>query len=187
MKKASWAAAGLAAAALAWISACASNPPAPTALAIIESRSGSTVTGKVVFTQLSSGETRAEVWIANATPGTHGLHIHEKGDCSAPDATSAGGHFNAAGNPHAAPADKTRHNGDFGNIEIGADGKGQMTITTDMLTVTPGPNCVVGKSVIFHEKADDLKTQPTGAAGARYGCGVVIETPTGNASAIKIR
>ena len=62
-----------------------------------------------------------------------------------------------------------------------------MTITTDMLTVTPGPNCVVGRSVVFHEKADDLKTQPTGDAGARYGCGTVVETPTGKASAIKVR
>lgn len=187
MKKGFWAAAGLAAAVLVGIAACASSKPDPTALAIIESKSGSPVTGKVIFTQQPSGETRAEVWISNATPGQHGLHIHEKGDCSAPDATSAGGHFNAAGNPHASPSDKARHNGDFGNIEIGADGKGHMVITTDMLTVLPGPNCVVGKSVVFHEKADDLKTQPTGAAGARFGCGVVVETPTGGASQIKVR
>ncbi|HEY1434152.1 MAG TPA: superoxide dismutase family protein, partial [Thermoanaerobaculia bacterium] len=87
----------------------------------------------------------------------------------------------------AAPTDKAHHNGDFGNIEIGADGKGHMVITSDMLSVTEGPNSVVGKSVIFHEKADDLKTQPTGASGARYGCGVVILTPTGSASEIKIK
>jgi len=187
MKKGTWVAAGLAVAAMTGILACASSKPDPTALAIIEPRSDSKVSGKVIFTQQASGQTTAEVWIANATPGTHGLHIHEKGDCSAPDAASAGGHFNPAGNPHAAPTDKARHNGDFGNIEIGADGKGHMTITTDMLTVTDGPNCVVGKSVIFHEKADDLKTQPTGASGARYGCGVVILTPTGNASEIRIK
>jgi len=163
-----------AAAALAWASACASsNASAPTARTTIESRSGSKVTGRAVFTQLPSGQTKAEVWIENATPGIHGLHIHEKGDCSAPDGTSAGGHFNSAGNPHAAPADKARHNGDFGNIEIGADGKGHLAMTSDLLTVTPGPNSVVGKAVIFHEKADDLKTQPTGAAGARFGCGVI--------------
>ncbi len=174
MKKGSFAIAGLAAAALAWISACASSSAtAPTAHATIESRSGSMVTGRAVFTELPSGQTKAEVWIENASPGTHGLHIHDKGDCSAPDAASAGGHFNAAGNPHAGPADKAHHNGDFGNIEIGADGKGHLEITTDMLTVKPGPNCVVGKAVIFHEKPDDLKTQPTGAAGARFGCGVI--------------
>src|SRR5215831_5337472 len=169
----------------AW--ACASVPPDQTALAIIESKSNSTVTGKAIFTQQSDGKTRVEVTISGATPGTHGLHIHEKGDCSAPDATSAGGHFNAAGNPHAAPTDVKRHNGDLGNIEIGADGKGSLTIETDMLTVAPGPDSVIGKSVIFHEKADDLKTQPTGNAGARWGCGVVVLTPTGNANAQKVR
>jgi Cu-Zn family superoxide dismutase len=169
----------------AW--ACASSKPDPTALAIIEPKSGSNISGKVIFTQLPSGETRVEANISGATPGKHGFHIHEKGDCSAADATSAGGHFNAAGNPHAAPDDAKRHNGDFGNIEIGADGKGKMTMTTNMLTVIPGPNSVVGKSVIFHEKEDDLKTQPTGNAGARFGCGVVVETPTGNASEIKVR
>ena len=149
----------LAAAALMWVGGCssASAAAAPEAKATIESRSGSKVTGKAVFTELPSGAVKVEVWIENATPGTHGLHIHEKGDCSAPDAASAGAHFNAAGNPHAAPSDKAHHNGDFGNI----------------LTVKPGPNSVVGKSVIFHEKADDLKTQPSGAAGGRFGCGVV--------------
>jgi len=166
---------------------CASSTPDPTALAIIESKSDSKVTGKAIITQLPSGQVRVEVTISGATPGTHGLHIHDKGDCSAPDATSAGGHFNAAGNPHAAPSDAKRHNGDLGNIEIGKDGTGKLVITTDMLTVTEGPNSVVGRSVIFHEKADDLKTQPTGNAGARWGCGVVVSTPTGNANAQKVR
>src|SRR5512144_3309844 len=100
----------------AW--ACASSKPDPTALAIIEPKSGSNVSGKVIFTQLPSGETRVEANVQNATPGKHGFHIHEKGDCSAADATSAGGHFNAAGNPHAAPDDVKRHNGDFGNLEL---------------------------------------------------------------------
>jgi superoxide dismutase, Cu-Zn family len=186
MKKTLRVAAILAAAALTGMAGCASSTPDPTALAIIESRSDSKVTGKAIFTQLPDGKTRVEVWISNATPGTHGLHVHEKGDCSAPDATSAGGHFNAASHPHAAPADPARHNGDLGNIEIGADGKGTLVITSDLLTVTDGPNSVVGKAVIFHDKADDLKTQPTGNAGARFGCGVVILTPTGNANAQRI-
>jgi Cu-Zn family superoxide dismutase len=165
----------LAAAALMWLGvwSSASAASAPEAKATIESRSGSKVTGKAVFTELPSGAVKVEVWIENATLGTHGLHLHEKGDCSAPDAASAGPHFNAAGNPHAGPAEKGRHNGDLGNIEVGADGKGHLEITSDMLTVKPGPNSVVGKSVVFHEKADDLKTQPSGAAGGRFGCGVV--------------
>jgi superoxide dismutase, Cu-Zn family len=139
----------------------------------IESKSGSKVTGKAVFTELPSGGTKIEIWIENATPGTHGIHLHEKGDCSAPDASSAGSHFNPSGHPHAGPADAKHHNGDWGNITIGADGKGHLELTSDMLTVKPGPNSVVGKAVVFHEKADDLKSQPTGDAGGRYGCGVV--------------
>jgi Cu-Zn family superoxide dismutase len=182
--------AALAGAALAWIAGCASSgSKAPQAMATIVSASGTKVQGRASFTQLAEGGVKAEVWIENATPGTHGLHLHEKGDCSAPDAASAGGHFNAAGNPHAAPTDKARHNGDLGNIEVGADGKGHLEITSDLLTVSPGPDSVVGRSIVFHEKADDLKTQPTGAAGARYGCGVILAKGSGegNASAIKIR
>jgi len=154
-------------------SAASNSASAPSAKATIESKSGSKATGRAVFTELPSGGVKAEIWVENATPGTHGLHIHEKGDCSAPDGTSAGGHFNAAGNPHAAPADKARNTGDLGNIEVGADGKGHLEIVSDLLTVKPGPNSVVGRSVVFHEKADDLKTQPTGNAGGRFGCGVV--------------
>jgi len=166
--------AGLAAAALVSVSGFAlPEEAAHQAEAKIESRSGSSVTGRAVFTELASGGVRVEIWIENATPGAHGLHLHENGDCSAPDATSAGGHFNPSGNPHAGPVEHARHAGDLGNIEIDADGKGHLEIRSDMLTVKPGPNSVVGRAVVFHEKADDLKTQPTGAAGARQGCGVI--------------
>jgi Cu-Zn family superoxide dismutase len=157
--------------ALLWAAARAAQ--APQARATIEPRSGSTVTGTATFTELPSGAVKVSVQIEKAPPGTHGLHIHEKGDCSAPDATSAGGHFNPTTMPHAGPMDKEHHAGDLGNIEIGADGKGHLEIETSMLTVKPGPNSVVGRSVIFHEKPDDLKTQPTGNAGGRLGCGVI--------------
>ncbi len=165
---------GIASGALVGLS-CASLAASDGAKAttVIESKSGSRVTGKATFTELASGGTRAEISIENATPGIHGLHLHEKGDCSAPDASSAGAHFNASGNPHAGPQDAKHHNGDFGNITIGADGKGHLEITSDLLTVKPGPNSVVGKSVVFHEKADDLKSQPSGDAGGRLGCGVI--------------
>ena len=86
---------------------------------------------------------------------------------------SAGGHFNPTGAPHAGPMAAMHHAGDLGNIEIGANGKGDLDITSTMLTVAPGPNSVVGRSVIFHEKADDMTTQPTGNAGGRLACGVI--------------
>ena len=104
--------------------------------------------------------------------GAHGIHIHEIGKCEVPF-MSAGGHFNPMGMEHAGPADEKHHAGDLGNIEVQTGGTGDLTITSKMLTVQSGPNSVVGRSVIFHEKADDLKTQPTGNAGGRLGCGVI--------------
>ena len=158
------------------LSGCASSakaPEGPQAKATIEARSDSTATGTATFTELPTGGVRVHVHIEKAPPGTHGLHIHEKGDCSDPKAASAGGHFNPGGMPHAGPMDTKRHAGDLGNIEIGANGTGDLDITSDMLTVKPGPNSVVGRAVVFHEKADDLTTQPTGNAGGRFGCGVI--------------
>ena len=171
-------AAGLVAAAgIAFTVGCASSkatPPADAqARATIEPRSGSNVRGWAAFSDRSTGGVRVEVHIENAPPGVHGLHVHETGDCSAPDASSAGGHFNPGGMPHAAPSDTSRHAGDLGNITIEANGTGHLELVSDLLTVRTGPNSVVGKAVIFHEKADDLKTQPTGDAGGRLGCGVV--------------
>ena len=142
------------------------------AKATIAAKSGSTVTGTATFTELPNG-VQVVVDIEQASPGTHGLHLHEKGDCSAPDAMSAGAHFNPAGNPHAGPRDKARHNGDFGNIEVGPDGKGHLELMDDLLTVKPGSTSVVGRSIIFHAQTDDLKTQPAGNSGARLGCGVI--------------
>jgi len=140
--------------------------------ATLEPKSGSTVRGTATFTEVPSG-VRVQVHIENAPPGTHGLHVHEKGDCSDPEAKSAGGHFNPGGMPHAGPMAGSRHAGDLGNIEIGANGQGDLDVRTDLLTIKPGPNSVIGRAVIFHEKADDLTTQPTGNAGGRLACGVV--------------
>jgi Cu-Zn family superoxide dismutase len=170
-------AAGLAAAAgISLLAGCASTAkpaPGPQARATIEARSGSNVSGWATFTDRSTGGVAVVVHIENAPPGTHGLHVHEKGDCSAPDASSAGGHFNPGGMPHAGPTETHRHAGDLGNITIESNGTGHLELVTDLLTVRPGPNSVVGKSVVFHEKADDLTSQPTGNAGGRLGCGVV--------------
>ena len=129
------------------------------ARATIEPRSGSNVSGWATFTERSRGGVRIEVHIENATPGTHGIHLHEKGDCSAPDASSAGGHFNPGGMQHAGPMDAMRHAGDFGNITIEANGTGHLDLVSDVLTVRPGPNSVVGKAIVFHEKVDDPRRQ----------------------------
>ena len=104
--------------------------------------------------------------------GEHGFHVHEKGDCSAPDGTSAGGHFNPGGKPHAARDAAARHAGDLGNLKADPYGLARVDFVDSTLSLS-GADSIVGKAVIIHEKADDFTTQPTGNAGARQACGVI--------------
>lgn len=133
--------------------------------------SGSKVTGSVTFTSGADG-TKVVVDITGLTPGKHGLHIHEKGDCSAPDASSAGAHYNPMHSHHGGPATAERHAGDFGNIEADASGKVHVELKDKDLKLS-GADSIVGKSVVVHEKEDDLKTDPSGNSGARVACGVI--------------
>ena len=144
------------------------------AVAKLQAREGLEIVGTVSFVQSAPGEPVAiSAHIEGAPEGPHGFHVHEVGDCSAEDFTSAGGHFNPAGVPHAGPDDYERHAGDLGNVEVGAEGMGHYELTSDLLTVEDGPQSVVGRAVVLHEQMDDLVSQPTGAAGARLACGVV--------------
>ena len=111
--------------------------------------------------------------VTGLTPGKHGFHIHETGDCSAPDATSAGGHFNPEGKAHGAPNAPEHHAGDLGNIEADSSGTAKVDIHGGGLTLGSDANSVMGKAIIVHAAEDDLKTQPTGNAGARVACGVI--------------
>ena len=95
--------------------------PADRAHAAIEGRSGSTLTGTAEFT-VHGGMLMITVNVKGAPPGIHAVHIHEKGDCSAPDAMSAGGHFNPGGHQHGAPDAKEHHAGDLGNMTVAGDG-----------------------------------------------------------------
>lgn len=148
-------------------------PPAPAAgVAHAKIQSASGVGGTVTFSEQGSTVT-IEARLTGVAAGEHGFHVHETGVCTPPDYTSAGGHFNPTAAPHGAPSDAAHHAGDLGNITIAADGTGTLSIASSMLSVAAGPNAVVGKAVVVHEKADDLKTQPTGDAGGRVGCGVV--------------
>ena len=140
------------------------------AAANLEPKSGSRVTGTVTFTKMGN-EVQVVADIQNLTPGKHGFHIHEKGDCSAPDAMSAGPHFNPTHQHHDGTTGTKRHVGDFGNVEADASGKGHLEWKGKL--DLSGPNSIIGKSVIVHEKEDDLKTDPTGNSGARFACGVI--------------
>jgi superoxide dismutase, Cu-Zn family len=141
------------------------------AVATLNPATGSNVRGKIFFIP-DPGGVRVVGEVTGLTPGDHGFHIHEKGDCSAPDATSAGGHYNPSQSQHGAPTDMARHAGDFGNIV--ADNSGVAKFAhVDKVIKLDGPNSIIGKAVIVHGKADDLKSQPAGNAGPRVACGVV--------------
>jgi Cu-Zn family superoxide dismutase len=132
-------------------------------------------TGMAIFSE-KAGEITLQLDISKATPGVHAAHIHENGDCSAPDGSSAGGHWNPTEMDHGKWGEAPFHLGDLGNIEVGADGNGSLSLTTDRWTMgTSEPNDIVGHAIIIHVKEDDFTTQPTGAAGGRIACGVIVK------------
>ncbi|HVO72495.1 MAG TPA: superoxide dismutase family protein [Ignavibacteriaceae bacterium] len=141
------------------------------AYADLKPTKGNNVKGKVTFTKQRNG-IKVTADVEGLKPGKHGFHIHETGDCSAPDGSSAGGHFNPGHMNHGAPTDSVRHAGDLGNLEAGKNGKAHLEWIDTMISFE-GMNSIIGKAVIVHEKVDDYKTQPTGNAGARLACGVI--------------
>jgi Cu-Zn family superoxide dismutase len=149
-------------------------PKTPTqAVAILKPTKGNKVSGTVTFVREADGNgVRIKAEIKGLSPGKHGFHLHEKGDCSAPDASSAGGHFNPANVAHGAPTATPHHGGDFGNITADKDGNAKLDMVSRDLSFE-GDNSVIGHAVIVHSKADDLKSQPSGDAGDRVSCGVV--------------
>jgi superoxide dismutase, Cu-Zn family len=145
------------------------------ALAQLEPTEGNTAQGTVTFTRAETG-IRVNVSLTGlGQPGPRGFHIHEKGDCSAPDAMSAGGHFNPTDMPHAGRHDEQRHVGDFGNLTVGEDGTAEYEFIDTHISFD-GIASIIGRSVIVHAEEDDLETQPTGDSGARVACGVIQVT-----------
>ena len=142
---------------------------------MIDGKSGSELSGMAIFVEVD-GEVTVTVDIEKAAPGTHAAHLHEFGDCSAEDGSSAGGHWNPSTEDHGKFAEEHFHLGDLGNIEVDENGYGSLTLTTDLWSLGTGDdNDVVGLSIVIHAGADDFSTQPTGAAGGRIGCGVVVK------------
>ena len=157
------------------LGACSSmGPTGPSATAKLEARSGSRVSGTVQFTQHGDHVlVRAE--ITGLAPGQeHGFHVHDKGDCSAPDGMSAAGHFNPSAKPHG-PQDSAHHGGDMPALKADAYGKAVASFRLEGVTVADGANSVVGRSLIVHKDPDDYKTQPTGNSGARIACGLIVK------------
>lgn len=139
---------------------------------VMEAKSGSKLAGKAVLTETEGG-VHVVLTLEGIDPGEHGAHVHEKGDCSAADGASAGGHFNPHTKDHGLPGAEKRHLGDLGNIIIGKDGKGSLDITAPGANLKAGDAAsFIGRAIIVHAKKDD-GGQPTGNAGGRIGCGVI--------------
>ena len=132
---------------------------------------GSETTGTVTFSQKADGML-VVADVKGLSPGKHGFHIHEFGDCSQLDGKSAGGHFNPTSKNHGGPESEDRHVGDLGNLIANADGTAHYEWTDKLLSFS-GPNSILGRAIIVHADEDDLTSQPTGNAGARLACGVI--------------
>jgi Cu-Zn family superoxide dismutase len=156
------------------LAACQTTPEAPSiASAGLNPTKGNKTIGEATFEQ-AGDKVKVVIFVQGLKPGQeHGLHIHEKGDCSSGDGMSAGGHFNPHGKPHGNPGGKERHAGDLPSLKAGKDGRANIQVEVDMISVTAGPGGIVGRAVIVHADPDDFKTQPTGNAGARLACGVI--------------
>lgn len=151
--------------------------PALTAGAAIEPVGDSDVTGTVTFSSVDDG-VEVTYSLSGLTPGLHGFHVHENGSCGdGEDGTpggAAGGHYAPTGSPHGARSNaaSARHTGDLGNIEVGDDGTASGTFV-DAVIAIEGADAIVGRAMMIHGGEDDLTSQPSGAAGARVGCGVI--------------
>lgn len=143
------------------------------AQAAIKPTQGNAVSGTVSFQQRGA-VLHVEATLSGLTPGAHGFHVHEKGDCSAGDASSAGGHFNPHGKMHGHPGQGEHHAGDMPQLMADASGKASLTVDLAEPGMGAGLGNVVGRSVVVHAGPDDFKSQPAGNSGARVACGVIV-------------
>lgn len=165
----------LACLALPLVAACAAPPPAERgAMAQLQPTPGNTASGTVRFTP-QAGKLRVSGEVRGLRPNAeHGFHVHEKGDCSG-DGTAAGGHFNPSASPHGHPSGAQHHAGDLPALRADATGVARFSFETASLSLG-GSTDVVGRGLIVHRDPDDYRTQPTGNAGARIACAVVVRS-----------
>ncbi|OYP32957.1 superoxide dismutase family protein [Rhodopirellula sp. MGV] len=146
------------------------------AVAVVFPTQGNDVRGVVVLQQ-DGDDITVRGRMINLTPGKHGFHIHQYGDLRSVDGKSAGGHYDPEGHDHGGPDASSHHVGDLGNIEANEEGTAEFKMTIKGHKV----HLLVGRAIVVHEGEDDLKSQPSGAAGPRAGVGVVgIANPEDN-------
>ena len=135
---------------------------------------GSSVSGSATLTDTAGG-LQVAMQVSGVLRGKHGLHIHQYGECG-DQGSAAGGHFNPDKVPHGfLPSDglTKAHPGDMGNIEVGPDGSGSLTVVLPGVALSGSQYSVGGRAIVLHEKTDDFG-QPTGNAGGRIGCGPIL-------------
>jgi Cu-Zn family superoxide dismutase len=152
----------------------ATSAPVSSATVHLASASGSLVSGTINLMPMGNG-VHLTGEVGGLQPGTfHGFHIHENGDCSAPDASSAGGHFNPTGMPHGRQDTPSHHAGDMDNIIANEQGVAQIDAHLEEATLGGGGETdILGRALIVHADPDDYTSQPSGSAGARVACGVI--------------
>jgi len=161
---------------LVFVAAAASGQAPPKATATLKNAQGVEV-GTATLTNTARGT----AVLINGTfsklpPGTHAIHVHTVGSCTAPDFTSAGGHFNPAGKQHGSENPNGHHAGDLPNFEVDVNGHGEVSYAVPDMTLSDGPNSLFhsgGTALVIHANADDNKTDPAGNAGPRIACGVI--------------
>ena len=150
------------------------GPTGDTASVQLAATQGRTATGVLSVTSASDGVHLSGSLQGLKPDSEFGFHVHEKGDCSAPDASSAGEHFNPGGAQHGNPSGDAHHAGDMLNVKSDSQGMAQVDVHASGATLHTGqPTDVLGRAVVLHEKADDYATQPSGNSGARIACGVI--------------
>jgi superoxide dismutase, Cu-Zn family len=146
------------------------------ATARLAARPGTGAHGFVRFIQTDDG-VRMIAELAGMPPGQHGIHVHEKGDCSAPDFSSAGEHFTSSPqDAHGMPADEQRHTGDLGNIVVDGNGTASLDRKDEIISID-GDRSIIGRALIVHERGDDGADAKS--AGGRLLCGVIERADLG--------